>query len=85
MFKKYQHIERYGNEEVEGIDLGDCYIFPKIDGTQAIVWKEESDDPRFELICKFRREHKTKTCFHCPNGQVWQKSCHVWGSVLKYA
>lgn len=38
MFKKYQHVERFGNEEVDGIELGVTYIFPKIDGTNASVW-----------------------------------------------
>lgn len=39
-FIKYQHIERLGSEEVEGIELGTCYIFPKIDGTNGSVWME---------------------------------------------
>lgn len=37
-FLKYQHLERYGNDEVEGIEFGDCFIFPKLDGTNASVW-----------------------------------------------
>lgn len=37
-FKKYMHVERFGNDEVEGIELGECYIFPKIDGTNGSVW-----------------------------------------------
>lgn len=37
-FRKYTHVERYGNDEVQGIELGECYIFPKIDGTNASVW-----------------------------------------------
>lgn len=37
-FRKYQHIERYGTEEVQGIENGTCYVFPKIDGTNASVW-----------------------------------------------
>lgn len=37
-FIKYQHIERFGTTEVEGIDNGKCYIFPKIDGTNASLW-----------------------------------------------
>lgn len=37
-FIKYQHVERFGNSEVEGIEDGLCYIFPKIDGTNASVW-----------------------------------------------
>lgn len=37
-FKKYMHLERFGTDEVQGIELGECYIFPKIDGTNASVW-----------------------------------------------
>lgn len=37
-FVKYQHIERFGTTEVDGIEFGECYIFPKIDGTNGSVW-----------------------------------------------
>jgi len=37
-FKEYQHIERFGTTEVQNIELGECYVFPKIDGTNASVW-----------------------------------------------
>ena len=37
-FKKYQHVERFGNDEVDGIEIGTCYVFPKIDGTNASTW-----------------------------------------------
>lgn len=37
-FVKYQHLERFGTTEVEGIQFGECYIFPKLDGTNASVW-----------------------------------------------
>ena len=37
-FRPYMHIERFGNDEVQGIELGKCYVFPKIDGTNASVW-----------------------------------------------
>lgn len=37
-FRKYMHIERFGNDAVQGIELGMCYIFPKLDGTNASVW-----------------------------------------------
>jgi hypothetical protein len=40
-FKKYQHIERFGTDEVDGIELGECLIFYKIDGTNGSVWLEE--------------------------------------------
>lgn len=41
MFKKYMHVERFGTSGVDGIELGDCYIFPKIDGTNGSVWLGE--------------------------------------------
>ena len=37
-FQKYMHLERFGNDEVQGIELGDCFVFPKLDGTNASVW-----------------------------------------------
>ena len=40
-FKKYQHLERFGTTEVDGIHFGDCYVFPKIDGTNSCVWMGE--------------------------------------------
>lgn len=40
-FRKYQHIERFGTMEVEGIEIGTCYVFPKIDGTNSSVWLGE--------------------------------------------
>lgn len=43
-FKKYQHVERYGTTETEGINIGKCYIFPKIDGTNANVWLDENGE-----------------------------------------
>lgn len=44
MFIKYQHVERLGSDEVEGITVGECHIFPKIDGTNASVWMEGEID-----------------------------------------
>ena len=37
-FKQYQHMERFGTDEVRGIELGECLVFYKIDGTNASVW-----------------------------------------------
>lgn len=42
-FQKYQHIERFGTDEVEGIEIGECYVFPKIDGTNSSVWLEDGE------------------------------------------
>ncbi len=40
-FLKYQHIERFGTDETEGIDEGVCYVFPKIDGTNGSIWLDD--------------------------------------------
>ena len=37
-FRKYQHIERFGGTTVENIELGECFIFPKIDGSNSSVY-----------------------------------------------
>jgi hypothetical protein len=41
-FKKYMHLERFGSTEVAQIELGECYVFPKIDGTNASVWFDDA-------------------------------------------
>lgn len=42
-FKKYQHLERFGTTEVDQIELGTCYVFPKLDGTNASLWLENGE------------------------------------------
>lgn len=37
-YKKYQHVERLGTTEVQDIEYGECYVFPKLDGTNASAW-----------------------------------------------
>lgn len=39
-FRKYQHLERVGTDEVDGIEIGECLVFPKIDGTNGSVWMD---------------------------------------------
>ena len=45
-FRKYQHVERFGTSEVEGIELGICFVFPKIDGTNSSVWLNKNVELR---------------------------------------
>ena len=54
-FIKYQHLERYGTTEVEGIEFGEVYVFPKIDGTNASLWL----DSEGRLQAGSRRRHLT--------------------------
>lgn len=46
-FVKYQHIEQFGSDEVEGIEDGAVYLFPKIDGTCSCVWRDDRSGLRF--------------------------------------
>jgi hypothetical protein len=49
----YQHLERFGTDETEGITLGKVYVFPKIDGTNASVWMDDDGN-----ICAGSRNRK---------------------------
>lgn len=40
-YQKYQHIEKIGSGEVEGILTGTCYLFYKIDGTNSTIWLQD--------------------------------------------
>lgn len=35
--RPYDHIERYGSDETEGIDIGTLHVFPKLDGANARI------------------------------------------------
>lgn len=39
-FKKYQHVGRYDTKECAGLLEGLCYIFPKLDGTNASIYRD---------------------------------------------
>lgn len=53
-FEKYQHVERFGTSEVRRIELGTCYVFPKIDGTNSSCWLDNK-----ELKCGSRKRELT--------------------------
>ena len=50
-------IKRFGTTEVEGIDVGTCYIFPKIDGTNASLWSGKN----FAIQGGSRRRHLSES------------------------
>lgn len=43
-FKSFLHVERLDDPEVDGLLNGDCYIFPKMDGTNASIWYNENEN-----------------------------------------
>lgn len=42
--RKYDHLERWGRDEVSGIDIGDCLVFPKLDGSNGRIWRDETGE-----------------------------------------
>jgi len=42
-FEKYQHIMTIGKPEVDGLLIGKCHVFPKIDGTNSSIWLEDGE------------------------------------------
>lgn len=55
-FEKYQHVEKWGTVETEGIEYGTCYVFPKIDGSNGSIWV----DDKLNITCGSRnRELQT--------------------------
>ena len=42
-YKSFTHVERLGKEETDGILNGTCYISPKLDGTNALVWSKNGE------------------------------------------
>lgn len=53
-FKKYQHVDRLGRQDCEGVLDGKVYVYPKIDGTNSAVWLEDG-----ELHCGSRTRELT--------------------------
>lgn len=41
-FIKYPHLEKFGNSAVDGIEFGEVYVFPKIDGTNGQIFKSNN-------------------------------------------
>jgi len=54
-FVKYQHIERLGMTETDGIEFGTCFVFPKIDGSNGSIWLKDNG----EIGCGSRNRELT--------------------------
>ncbi len=57
LFERYQHINRLGTTSTKGVLDGKCYIFPKIDGTNASVWLNNNG----EIACGSRNREISVT------------------------
>ena len=52
-YRSYDHVEHIGRDEVENIDIGKCYIFPKLDGTNAVIFLDDDGN-----VCAGSRNRK---------------------------
>ena len=43
LYKSYQHVERLGRDEVDGILNGTCSIQTKIDGSNGVLWLQDGE------------------------------------------
>jgi hypothetical protein len=85
MYIKYQHVEKIGTDEVEGILDGVCWIFPKIDGTNAHVWKDGFGSRNRELSL----DNDNQGFMAWASGEDWSPffdefgdDCHIYGEWL---
>jgi len=84
-YTKYQHVEKLGSDEVEGILCGEVYVFPKLDGTNAHAWFDgeqmrygsrkrelslDSDNAGF-MAAMQDNEGLTALCTAHPGRHVW--------------
>lgn len=56
-FERYMSLKRLGVKEVEGIEKGKVYIFPKLDGTNGSIWM----DSEGEVQAGSRNRHLDET------------------------
>ena len=54
-FNKYQHVERLGTVETENIEIGECWLFPKLDGSNGQVWVNDNG----KICCGSRNRELT--------------------------
>lgn len=40
-FRKYQKVARFGTDDVRDINIGDCFVFSKLDGTNGSVYLDD--------------------------------------------
>lgn len=86
---KYQHIERVGNDEVDGLLIGRVYIQPKIDGTNGQIGLDDTS----ALYCASRNTilsaDNTNQGFYNyvfgpPDEEEWHVKCMYLNYLAKH-
>lgn len=73
-YKSYQHIEKYGTKETEGILNGKIYLSYKIDGTNGVAYLGEDGQPHFG-------SRKRELSLHEDNAGFMNTNCNHLGLV----
>ena len=56
-YVSYTHVERLAHPNAEGLLMGECYVFPKLDGTNAVLWHPSDTGG---IACGSRRRDLSK-------------------------
>lgn len=67
-YKSFTHVERLGKDETDGILAGTCYVSPKLDGTNAVVWSENGE------VCAGSRTRKLSATSDNAGFYAWTQS-----------
>ena len=73
-FQKYMHVEKLGREEVDGILVGNCDIFPKLDGSNGMIYLDNDG----HITCGSRNRALSETS----DNQGFRD--YVWNNVDKF-
>jgi len=80
-FRKYDHVERLGHSDVEGLSIGDVYVFPKLDGTNASVWFDFGCNG-LEVCCGSRTRKLSRTADNA-GFYEWVHSRENWNKFFE--
>lgn len=92
-FKKYIHLERFGTESVDDIEIGECIVQPKIDGTCSSVWATVEENGSKILHCGSRNRELSlekdnagfmKYVLESPNMENLRKFCRDHTNYVVY-
>ena len=80
-YKSYQHIEKLGSTEVEGILNGTCYLSYKIDGTNGVIYL--SDDLK-ELKFGSRKKELSKDLDNANFLNTITSNINIYNDLFNY-
>lgn len=77
---KYMHVERIGTDSVESLLIGKVYVFPKIDGTNGVIWYDKETQ---EVRAGSRNRELTLESDNA-GFMAWVKSKSIFNEYFKH-